>query len=418
MYLSSFAPLLASVVLAVNPSVVKTNSAWTVDVTGLQPEQAVTFTLESAAADDGARFRSTVDARADGKGEVHLADPMRMLQLLRWQGTAESDWRLLSHLELKASVDGEAVAQQGIDRFRCGSQRDVAYETVVTNGLDGVYIKPAGRPAIGKVLVLSGSGGGMDTFQACELARQGYAAFALAYFKQGQLPETLVRIPLEYLERGIDWLRAKDWETQAVAVWGASRGGELALLLGATFPAKVQGVIAVVPSGLVWAGLPGDGSSVAAWSYRGQDVAYVPSRSEGCVDTRHPPYALRPRFECSIRRADSAELEAATIPVENMSGPLLLISGGDDQLWPSDTFSAMVEARLAGRNFPHSVTHLRYPDTGHSLFPPYWPTTESRIYGNWIMGGTAEGYAFASVDSFRRTLQFLGELGDNASIPH
>src|SRR5262245_47839139 len=57
-----------------------------------------------------------------------------------------------------------------------------------------------------------------------------------------------------------------------------SRGGELALLLGATF-AEINAVIAWVPSGVTfWAlGLaePGDARPRAAWTFRGKPLPYL-----------------------------------------------------------------------------------------------------------------------------------------------
>ena len=44
-------------------------------------------------------------------------------------------------------------------------------------------------------------------------------------------------------------------------------------------------------------------------------------------------YVLRPAFESSLDDASAAA--AAAIPVEKIAGPLMLISGTDDQVWPS-----------------------------------------------------------------------------------
>ncbi|MEO0900275.1 MAG: acyl-CoA thioester hydrolase/BAAT C-terminal domain-containing protein, partial [Bacteroidota bacterium] len=37
---------------------------------------------------------------------------------------------------------------------------------------------------------------------------------------------------------------------------------------------------------------------------------------------------------------------SAVIPVEKIAGPILLLSGRDDQVWPSATMSDMMEERL------------------------------------------------------------------------
>jgi dienelactone hydrolase len=103
------------------------------------------------------------------------------------------------------------------------------------------------RPA---VLVFSGSGGGLTaSFAAALLAAHGYPSLALAYFKAPGLPQTLHDIPLEYFTRPLKLLRAQPGvDPRHVLVAGESRGGEAALLLGASFPQLINGVIAGVPS--------------------------------------------------------------------------------------------------------------------------------------------------------------------------
>jgi dienelactone hydrolase len=87
------------------------------------------------------------------------------------------------------------------------------------------------------------------------LACHGYAALALAYFDyQGMegLPTSLMEIPLEYFERAIAWMgKQPQVNRDKLAVVGISKGGELALLLGSTFP-EIKSVVAYVPSGVVW----------------------------------------------------------------------------------------------------------------------------------------------------------------------
>lgn len=68
----------------------------------------------------------------------------------------------------------------------------------------------------------------------------------------------LIEMPLERVERGLRWLRdhprvaARDGR---VAIVGASKGAELALVLATTFPDLVGPVVAYTPSSVVWAGI-------------------------------------------------------------------------------------------------------------------------------------------------------------------
>jgi pimeloyl-ACP methyl ester carboxylesterase len=110
------------------------------------------------------------------------------------------------------------------------------------------------------VLVLAGSEGGLHESTAALLASHGQALLALTYFRAPGLPRQLTGIPLEYFARAIAWLRTQpEADSDRILVVGHSRGGELALLLGATYPAAVNGVIALVPSSKVEAGLTANG---------------------------------------------------------------------------------------------------------------------------------------------------------------
>src|SRR5215510_16135680 len=156
------------------------------------------------------------------------------------------------------------------------------------------------------------------------LASHGYAALNLGYFRMEGLPRGLVNIPLEYFENAIGWMRAQPWlRDHFLAVWGESRGGELALLLGATFP-EINAVVAWVPSGVVfWAlGLaePGDTRPRAAWTFRGKPLPYLQQNNVSGDPPPVPepgrPVAYAPFYRSQLR--DARAVERAIIPVERI----------------------------------------------------------------------------------------------------
>lgn len=154
-------------------------------------------------------------------------------------------------------------------------------------------------------------------------ASEGYPALALAYFKEPGLPNVLARIPLEYFERAIRWVqRQPGVDPRKVVLLGASRGGEASLLLGATYPSLVHGVIAVVPSHEVNGG----------WTLHGKAVT---------------PFEF--------------------IKVERIRGPILTASGGRDQVWSSSVYTEQIELRLEDHHFRYPHERLNYPGEGHSL---------------------------------------------------
>jgi pimeloyl-ACP methyl ester carboxylesterase len=122
------------------------------------------------------------------------------------------------------------------------------------------------RPAI---LVLGGSEGGVPGPLATDpLAIHNHAALALGYFKLRGLPQQLSRIPLEYFERALEWLRRQPQVgPDRIAVLGVSHGSEAALLSGAYFPRLVNAVIALFPSDAAICSFPG--CLGPAWTFHG-----------------------------------------------------------------------------------------------------------------------------------------------------
>ena len=98
---------------------------------------------------------------------------------------------------------------------------------------------------------------------------------------------------------------------------------------------------------------------------------------------------------------DQPQAEAAAIEVEHIQGPILLLSGKADSLWPSDFMCEQIVTRLESRGFDHPYEHVAYDDAGHLISRITESTTR--------LGGTAEGNRAAQEDAHRRLLEFLAE---------
>jgi fermentation-respiration switch protein FrsA (DUF1100 family) len=322
-------------------------------------------------------------------------------------------------VHLDAAAPDGTRAQTRIDRTVAGP--GVTRHIVREAGIVGVLFLPPGdgpRPA---VMVVSGGGGGIPELRAAILASHGYAALALGYFAVEGLPRGLVNIPLEYFENAIRWMRSQPWLGNGfLAVWGPSRGGELALLLGATFP-DINAVSAWVPSGIVfWAlGLPepGDTRPRAAWTFRGKPLPYLQENNTSGDPPPVPesgrPVAYAPFYLSHLR--DAQAVERSTIPVERTRGPIQLVSGTDDQMWGSDVLADIAVRRLQTRGHAFPFRHLRYEGAGHLISVPYGPTT-LRVISLTVrgvndlllsQGGAPRADAEAGIDAWRDLLQFL-----------
>ena len=304
--------------------------------------------------------------------------------------------------------------------------RDVIRQPVEAEGLVGTLFRPSASASQPAVVTFGGAGGGLSEGGAEVLASEGFAVLALAYFGADALPRELVEIPLEHFERALGWLRARPGvEADRVAVVGNSKGAELALLLGATYPEDVRAVVGYAPSPIVWQGIPFDreffyGGPRSPWSLRGRPVPFVPLprplpsellRMAGSVFEGRAIRA-RPLYERALGARTA--VDAASIAVEKIEGPVLLISGTDDGLWPSTLFSEMVVERLKAHDHPFPFEHLRYEGAGHLLALPGYKPKES--WGrNLELGGSPEANEFANTDSWPKVLRFLKEsLGDVA----
>jgi dienelactone hydrolase len=263
------------------------------------------------------------------------------------------------------------------------------------------------RPGI---IIVSGSGGGLAEDQPALLASRGYAVLSLGYFGMEGVPEDLAKIPLEYFGRAFDWMRAHpSVDRERIGVMGMSRGGELALLLGATFP-EIKAVVAYVPSGVVWPGLTRDPSPEVppAWTRDGNAVAFMPNPPPDLEAWSKPPVVMTPTFHASMKML--ARDQWPEIEVEKTRGPILMLSGSDDQMWPSLMLADIAAQRLLRHNFAHKFEHITYAGAGHFIRFPYSPVI-TEIFHPVVktlmaLGGDALSNA-ADRDSWSRVLGFL-----------
>lgn len=379
------------VTISVSDDDALTDEPVAVTVGGLSPGTAVT--LWAARGDDlgrswlahatftaGADGRVDVGSQAPAAGTYDEADPMGLFWSMRPADGSPPGPPFpvaadpVARVALTAQVDGVTVA--GTEVVRRAAAPGVRREPVHRDGLVGMLHLPSGVGPHPAVVLVSGSEGGVPRYDiAGLLASRGFATLALAHFGAEGLPAELVRIPLEYFERAFGWLRARpDVADGPLGVIGPSRGGELALLLGATFP-EVGAVVSYVGSGLGHAGLPASftGAQSAAWTYAGRDVPFVVPPLDGAAALGRylvPSVTGAPITDVAgtwseFHAAGPAARAAAEIPVERIDGPVLLLSGLADRLWPSVQLSDVALRRLESRGHAHRHVHLSYPGAGH-----------------------------------------------------
>jgi dienelactone hydrolase len=375
-----------------------------VSMAGLGADRPATVTATAKDA-VGVTWSSSADFRTGGDGTLSLdrapvggsysgANPMGLFQFmtpddpgsLGFGSPLSGTWEV----KLEVKVDGRTVATATATR-RSPQAVGVTTRklTMPADGVYGVLYRPKDtttrKPA---VLVFGGSEGGLSyplQVKAALLAAHGYPTLALAYFDAPGLPKDLAAIPLEYFRKALTILRGQPGvDTGHLLVTGASWGGEGSLLVAATYPGLVNGVIAEVPNSYV-------------------NVAPVTKkRSSWTVNGRELPFAPANQFG-----APAAEVDPKTyIPVERIRGPILLACGELDLEWPSCRNVDDITDRLKGRQ---GVRVLRYRDAGHyiGVFPPYSSTTDAALSRS---GGSIAGTQAANLDLHTNVLALLASL--------
>ena len=364
------------------------------------------------AGDDGT---VAVPEQAPVDGTYERADPMGLFWSMRPVDAAPDeplapDERFVPDasgydVTLRVEVDGEPVAETTTTRrlFDPG----IARRTVEGPEVVGGFFPPPGDDPAPAVLHLHGAGGRPHLAKGRLLASRGFATLALQYFGDPDpIPDTLTEVPVEGVERAIAWLRDRERVAgPEVGLFGFSRGGELALLLGSRTD-DVGAIVGWVPSGLVWEGL-GDGRAPAdtsAWSVDGEPVPYL---ELAAADPGPPPTPALPFYEPALERAGADDLAAAAVPVEEADAPIYLASATDDRRWPSTALSARVVDRLAEHEYPHGYRHDSFEGAGHFLGLPFLPTAgTSRDRWN-VYGGSPAANARARSRAWTETLSVL-----------
>jgi dienelactone hydrolase len=389
--------------ITVSPGTALTDQPVRVSIRGL-PARAVTTVTTTARDAAGVTWSASADFRASGAGTLSLdqaptggaytgANPMGLFEFMR---PGDPDAVAFAQpaagtygITLQARVDGRTVASAVATRQTPPAAGVTARELrVPADGVYGRLFRPrstsVGRPAL---LVFGGSEGGLHptvVMKAALLAAHGYPTLALAYWKAPGLPQELRRIPLEYFRKALTVLRAQPGVDPAhVLVRGVSWGGEGSLLVAATYPGLVHGVIAEMPNSYLDAAPFRRSEDGSSWTLHGKELPFAERRQFGA-----PAASVDPR---------------AYIPVHRIRGPIMLTCGGMDVVWPSCRNLDDIVARLPGRR---DLTVLRYPRAGHyaGTVQPYTPITDHLLTRS---GGELEAEQAANLDIHTKVLALL-----------
>lgn len=417
-------------VLSINISV-PSRSRWDevipIRIEGATPGEPIELSLHTTD-EQGVIWESSAVFVADELGIIHLAKakPIRGTYEeahpmgLFWSMTSRSSTASFSKRTVQPCQYTLCVSSQGTIIHRQQLERTLLSDDIVRTEIEdefiGTYFCPNGARKVPAVLVLGGSDGGLDESLACLLAHHGYAVLVVAYFRHKHLPDKLINIPLEYFRHALTWLKQQpNVQTEKVGVFGRSKGGELALLLASQFP-DIHFAISHVGGGVVFQGIGNHGRRpTSSWSIEGTPIPFSP------FSFSHPKSwwsLLKPKltgqlpsfltiYEKTLHRMKPDH--QAIIPVEKIRGPILLTSGTDDAVWPATYMNEQITQRLQDYGFQYPYRHVRLPEAGHHIMPPFFPTT-ARQSKNIAYGGNTVADASASEMFWKELLAFLSDF--------
>lgn len=280
------------------------------------------------------------------------------------------------------------------------------------DGFHAELFQPAQDKYPGKAIIcFSGSDGRFEwSRMLAEVFREnGLTALALAYVMEEGLPNCFYHVPIDPLEAAAQRLHEMGYEK--VGLWGISKGAELALTAGSLMPGLVNAVVAVAPMFLVCQGFSKNrGISImpgSSWSFHGEELPYARFNTD--------KFPLRQVLRKSLAARELTMYDlymplienpdpAAMIRVENITGPVLLISSKMDTMWPSELAAKNVMERLRECSFSYPCRHLSY-DYGSHLFIPVELPLAKFFVGD--RGKYNEPGRKARMDSLTKTLEFV-----------
>ncbi len=316
-----------------------------------------------------------------------------------------------SHYTLTLVKAGKEVARIEHERMFCDNTVDSV--DICSKQLTARYfIKREMKEDIQKVpgiIVVSGSDGRIERAQAIAecFARRGFGAIAVCYFGMENVEKDLSRVPMEYIENAITYLKKrKEIDPNKIGIYGRSKGGEMVLLAATLFP-KIKFVVANTPSIYVNQGLKTSGglSPYSSWCYQSREIPFIKTPISAAIRLLWA-FCLKKRF--AFRHFYQAitwnkqDHLAARIKIEETNAKMLLLSSDTDAIWPSDLYAKEAVEIMKQASKGDNIQSYCYHNSGHMLTIPYQPIPNCEEYGGRLEEGVS-----ATIDAWNKTIEFI-----------
>jgi BAAT / Acyl-CoA thioester hydrolase C terminal/Acyl-CoA thioester hydrolase/BAAT N-terminal region len=321
---------------------------------------------------------------------------------------------------------GDALIRRTVRRR--AADESVRMMPVDVAGMPAVLASPA-RAGPGArlpaVACFGGSEGGCDSQvgHAALPATHGFVALAATWIAEDEAAVAIARVPVERFTAALAFLAAHESTAGPVAAMAISRGAEGLLAAVASDPATTPaGLVLVSPSSVTWQaiGAGGEVPDTASFTAGGRPVPWrplptgvlMPQQLHNAWRVHREVAAHRPSL-LRLRPAYAAGLAAASegseIAAERVEGPLLCLTGSDDQVWPSGEMATALLDRRRRAGIGDRDRHVAYPDAGHLIRLAVLPT-DAPWTGGIAFGGTPAGAAAAQRAAIPTVLEFLADI--------
>ncbi len=400
-------------------------------VTGLQPFDNVKISAtmclpwaEDVLYESYACFTAGPDGTVDlsrqkpEKGSYDFIDSMGLVVSMK-----SRDKSAIKKISRNISVDRSQfinfVAECGTQKSMVRVERRFAAEGIKHVKISDVFIGELfydDNPDRKTIIFLGGSGSGLAVNSpiAAALASHGFNVLSLPYFNETGLPSGLSKIPLEYFERVFEWLSADPrTKCREIFILGMSKGAELSLILASRYKAITR-VAALAPHAYCFQGI--NFRNASSWTYGGKQLPYIRIKNGWvfadmlrCI-LKNRPFGFAHTYSRAVNSAKNRD--EVRIRVENANAELLLIAGKQNNMWNSHEGCEQIIGTLREHDYPHRYELITYDDTGEPFYVPYViPAGESsmKMAPRLVlsMGGTAEGNARSTSDSWFRVIEFF-----------
>ncbi len=206
------------------------------------------------------------------------------------------------------------------------------------------------------------------------LRKEGYNVLVLGFYLWKGLSKNLARIPVEYAQKAINWLKNTQG-IEKIAMTGASTGAGYTLVC-ASLISDITCVIPVVPFDYIMEGTSPSNKRLhcSVYTYRGANLPYTetPMLDKGMLNwlkmaMNAKEYGLRRFMRFGYDYMSKSLNPESRIKIENMNADVLFLAVKGDDCWPSDIAVPRMLKILEECNYSHRVESHIYEKGSHAL---------------------------------------------------